>query len=514
MLYMQSFMLRSFKNTIAALLTMQLVLCSGARGGAAAGPGSRKSKDPPITRLESAALWILSGGDPTILSKEIRRKLCKRTGLSINHLSRNAKPLKMFLDNSPKTSVFAENFVALGKSLGKPPYDAVGDLMDMHRSWGMNPLPLNDAVFEEPTYLQAIIELSGQVTSPSIEKDFHNAWRMLAPKNTVPMVYAQTGSDANALLYNLAQLVVSKKKMRGRLSEPAGLLFFDGIFGGGRGPWVSANHLDLSEEYGVRNMDKFRIPGPYVPDFHPTEREIQKAKAKEREAIGFIKKAVDSDDPPIGAILMEPVLGSNKAQVFRPTFLVKLRKLADELGVPIVADEILTGGGRTGQFFGYQLYGSAQQPKFEPDFVTFGKALQIAGIAKVARSKSSLADMPNSTLTLAYDPLAMLRSIQVIKRIAQGDLIANSERVGAYFLQKLRKYLRQQGVSTLPAREAVRGQGLLIYAPNVLVTGDTDIGRPGVRHAMGRVMPYLTISKEEVDRVIESDRKIREEWKY
>src|SRR5262249_18108110 len=111
---------------------------------------------------------------------------------------------------------------------------------------------------------------------------------------------------------------------------------------------------------------------------------------------------------------------------------------------------------------------------FVPDFVLFGKNVQICGVARIRREGQSAAqwvsalDSPVVTLHAGADPAQLLRAAQYLKRIREGKLIDNARDVGNHLLDRV-------------GRGAARGLGFLL-------------------HFGGRLMPALTLSKEDVDR--------------
>jgi adenosylmethionine-8-amino-7-oxononanoate aminotransferase len=71
----------------------------------------------------------------------------------------------------------------------------------------------------------------------------------------------------------------------------------------------------------------------------------------------------------VAAILVEPVVGTNGAFWGPPEYLPRLREICDRHGILLIADEVLTGFGRTGRWFGFEHFGIV------PDIVTMGKAI-------------------------------------------------------------------------------------------------------------------------------------------
>ena len=369
---------------------------------------------------------------------------------------------------------------------------------DMNRGWGFKLLPDSDRAFSDPTYLTRLLRESGQSgtgmvnSSPTkAAKLFQDAWRKIAPRNTRPVAFVLTGTDANNLLYSVA-LKAARKRLKKKVDQ-AEMLVFDSCFGGARGKIAAAGFLGMGK-YDQPGQDHVKISSPHSYHWKPTsKKEIQRLERAEAKALKQIEHKVKTNKIPIGGLLMEPIIGAKGVLFYRPQFLTRLRKLCDKLGVPIFADEILTGGGRTGKFFAYQHYKG-----FEPDFVTFGKGLQVSGIATVYRDKGLFLDFDHGQTTLNNYSEPLIKGAQVMTRIHDGKLMENAARVGAYMTQKIRAYDAKLDPNHTPERDGnhalgpTRGMGLLVYSNNFF---------HGVTTATARLMPPLTITRRDVDRI-------------
>ncbi len=91
-----------------------------------------------------------------------------------------------------------------------------------------------------------------------------------------------------------------------------------------------------------------------------------------------VEKRIDSTT---AAIMLEPIQGEGGVRIPSPEFLQGLRQLADQHQLLLIFDEVQSGCGRTGHWFGHQYFG------VEPDIVTLAKSLcgGIAGGAMLAR---------------------------------------------------------------------------------------------------------------------------------
>ena len=212
------------------------------------------------------------------------------------------------------------------------------------------------------------------------------------------------------------------------------------------------------------------------------------------------------DPSRVAAVLVEPIQG--EAGVVAPSsdYLVGLRQLCTDRGILLMVDEVQTGLGRTGRWFGFQHLG------IEPDVVTLAKALGngMPVGACWARAEVAAAFVPGDHgSTFGGQPLAM-SAVRATLSVMESEGVP--ERAVAAG-RRLRS-----GLEVLPGVASVRGEGLLLgavltaeVAPAV-VAGALDAGlvinapRPDVL----RFAPSLLVSDEEIDRALATLRPVVE----
>ena len=154
------------------------------------------------------------------------------------------------------------------------------------------------------------------------------------------------------------------------------------------------------------------------------------------------------------SILVEPVQGEGGVIVPSMDYLPAVRKICDRYDVAFIADEVQTGLGRLGYWFGFQASNAV------PDVITLAKALG-NGLpigACVARGEFADAFKPGDhATTIGGGPVICAAAVAVIKTMRELDLPANAARMGAYM---------QKGLGELAANHDLvagsRGAGLLI----------------------------------------------------
>ncbi|ADB17347.1 acetylornithine and succinylornithine aminotransferase [Pirellula staleyi DSM 6068] len=134
------------------------------------------------------------------------------------------------------------------------------------------------------------------------------------------------------------------------------------------------------------------------------------------------------------AIMIEPIQGEGGVKIPSKEFLEGLRKLCDERGLLLIFDEVQTGCGRTGQWFGYQHFG------VEPDLITLAKSLcgGIAGGALLAKNEIAPALRPGMhAATFGGNPIAARAGIAAIEMIEEEGLLAQAVQLGHLFERRM-----------------------------------------------------------------------------
>jgi predicted acetylornithine/succinylornithine family transaminase len=155
-------------------------------------------------------------------------------------------------------------------------------------------------------------------------------------------------------------------------------------------------------------------------------------------------------DPSVAAVLLEPVQGEGGVNPASDDYFQGVRRLCDERGALLMVDEVQTGLGRTGRWFGFQHLG------VQPDVVTMAKALG-NGVpigACWARPEVSAAFGPGDhATTYGGQPLATAAARAVLATMQEVDAPGRAARLGARLAGAL---------AALPGVAGVRGRGLLL----------------------------------------------------
>ncbi len=208
-----------------------------------------------------------------------------------------------------------------------------------------------------------------------------------------------------------------------------------------------------------------------------------------------VRKAIG---PETAAIMLEPIQGEGGVNVPDDGYIPALRELCDENGMLLILDEVQTGCGRTGKWFGYQHTG------IEPDIMTLAKALGNgvpigAMVASQEVGKSLTVGSHGSTY--GANPLCVAAAIATFETFEQENLLERVERMSAYIFDKARSLQGQFGFV-----EQVRGRGLMIGIELSLPAGpiaaaalERGLRVNATQDTVLRLLPAVTITTAEVD---------------
>jgi acetylornithine/succinyldiaminopimelate/putrescine aminotransferase len=217
--------------------------------------------------------------------------------------------------------------------------------------------------------------------------------------------------------------------------------------------------------------------------------------------INAVEKAVNEHTC---GVLVEPLQGEGGVIIPSAGYLKALRELCDRHNILLILDEIQTGMGRTGKFFGYEHDG------ITPDMAALAKGLA-GGMpigALLATDKVSQAFTPGSHgSTFGGNPLASAAAIASVETLLEDNIIIQSvEQLGKYFLQGLEGLKKKYGFV-----KDVRGKGLLVgmeldFEGKDIVTACLKEGFliNCTMNTVLRFIPPLIISEEEIDQLVAS----------
>ncbi|HEX6673569.1 MAG TPA: aspartate aminotransferase family protein [Actinomycetes bacterium] len=178
------------------------------------------------------------------------------------------------------------------------------------------------------------------------------------------------------------------------------------------------------------------------------------------------------------AMIAEPIQGVGGFVTPPPEYFRIVKSILDEFGIPLIADEVQTGFGRTGEaFWGIESYG------VRPDAIVMAKGLgngmAIGGVVARADWVDSL--RANHISTFGGSPITTAYAVANLDHIRREDLQANAARMGKVLMEGL-KPLETESASV----GEVRGKGLMV---GVELVADRGTKEPDAA-AAGRVMEH------------------------
>jgi predicted acetylornithine/succinylornithine family transaminase len=204
----------------------------------------------------------------------------------------------------------------------------------------------------------------------------------------------------------------------------------------------------------------------------------------------------------VAAVMVEPIQGEGGINIANKEYLQAIRELCDKHGALMILDEVQTGVGRTGKWFGYQQFG------VEPDIMTLAKALGggVAIGAMMAKPEVAASLVPGThASTFGGNSLACAAGIAVIEAIEEEGLLENAAKMGAYARGKLEALAKKHSII-----DHVRGIGLMIgielnAAGGGIVSKCLELGlRINCTHdTILRFMPPMTVTSDQLDEAVD-----------
>ena len=202
------------------------------------------------------------------------------------------------------------------------------------------------------------------------------------------------------------------------------------------------------------------------------------------------------------AVMLEPVQGEGGVNVPSESYLQAVRDWCDEKGLLLIFDEVQTGLGRLGTLFGYESFG------VEPDIMTLAKGLG-GGVpigAFLAKDAACAFDPGDHGSTFGGNPLTCAAAYASTRYIVDNDVSANAMKMGEHLGKGLNTLMQDHEFIS-----EVRGMGLLWamqFNSNVTPAVIEASNKAGLlmnplRPNAIRLMPPLTVTKEEIDQALE-----------
>jgi 4-aminobutyrate aminotransferase/(S)-3-amino-2-methylpropionate transaminase len=285
-----------------------------------------------------------------------------------------------------------------------------------------------------PAVVGAVRRQSGRLLHGLADVHAHRLRAQVAQRlcRRVPVVdpqiyFAVSGSDAIEIALKTALLATGRK----------GILAFEPAYHG-----LSLGALQTTSRHAFRQ--------PFAAHFHSNVHRLPFAAPEQELGHWFL------DHQDTACVVVEPIVGREGVIVPPAGWLASLRHLCDDHGVLLIADEVMTGFGRTGHWF------AVEQEGVLPDLLCCGKALGGGlPLAAVAGSRELMTCWNQGgealhTGTFVANPLACASALEVLSLLTVNRLPKRAAKLGLKVEETLAEWPQ-----TFPAVEAVRGRGLL-----------------------------------------------------
>ena len=333
--------------------------------------------------------------------------------------------------------------IAVERAEGSVIEDADGNrFVDLIGGIGTNSLGHCHPAYREALHAQIEKATVGSFTSQA-RADLISEVAEIAPKGVDRLQLYSSGAEAVESAFRLAKNATGKFEVAG---------FWGGFHGKTMGT-LAVNGAGNQRTYGpvppghvLPYANCYRCPlGLAYPSCGVACADLAR-KQLEHQTTGSL-----------AAVIVEPMQGTAGNVIPPPEFVARMQTMAKDHGALFIADEMITGFGRTGRWF------ASERSGVVPDLVTlgkgFGSGFPISGVLgnrDVVQAKP-WANPSGSSSSYGGNPLAAAAALATIRTLKRENVFANVKRVGAAMLAELRTWpdrLRWVG--------DVRGEGLFL----------------------------------------------------
>ncbi|SDH81942.1 taurine---2-oxoglutarate transaminase [Arthrobacter subterraneus] len=303
---------------------------------------------------------------------------------------------------------------------------------------------------QHPKLIAAIQEQAARLATiaPSFANDARSeAARLiaeLAPGDLNKVFFTNGGAEANENALRMARLHTGRHKV---------LAAYRSYHGSTAGAiTATGDPRRWGSEPAISGVVHYWGPYQYRSPFHAEseEQECERALAHLRDTL-MVEGAHT-----VAAIILEPVVGTNGILVPPENYLAGVRAICDEFGIMLIADEVMAGFGRCGEWFAVDRW------NVTPDLITFAKGvnsgyLPLGGVIISAKIASTFDNVPYpGGLTYSGHPLACASAVASINIFKEEKIVENARTLGTDVIGPLLKQVADRH----PSVGEVRGLGV------------------------------------------------------
>ncbi|RZV06453.1 taurine--2-oxoglutarate transaminase [Natrinema hispanicum] len=234
----------------------------------------------------------------------------------------------------------------------------------------------------------------------------------VTPGDLSKTFFSTSGTEAVEAAIKIARFYTGKQKIISRYRSYHGATY--GSIS------VTGDPRRLKSEPGIPGTIKAPDPYAYGSTLDPME------------SVEYIDEMLELEGDTVAAILVEPIVGSNGILVPPEEYLPRLKEIAHDHGALLICDEVMAGFGRTGEWFGCDVFDVA------PDIMTMAKGLTGAYMPLGATIVSSeIADHFAENMlchghTYAGHPAAVAAGLATLETYQEENLIERASEIGEY----------------------------------------------------------------------------------
>ena len=324
---------------------------------------------------------------------------------------------------------------------------------------------------------------------------------------------ATSGVDANEAAFKTARYFWRRQGLPSKVK----IISLEHGFHGATIAGMSATGIPAYAEMFQPRLREFL----HVPSYYPYRCDFARpGEGAGAAAARVLEEAILREGPDtVAAFLAEPVQGAGGVIVPPADYFPRVKALLDRHGVLLIADEIITGFGRTGEWFGLTHWG------VQPDIVTFAKGvtsayLPLGGMMVGEPIARAIQEAPASerwmhSSTYAGHPVCCAVALRTLDILERDGLVSRVARLGRYLMDRLRT------LEDLSCVGEVRGLGLMAAVELVADRATRAPFDPGhrvgarlTRHAQASglilrtrgdvitLAPPFVITEEEIDDMV------------
>jgi taurine--2-oxoglutarate transaminase len=301
-----------------------------------------------------------------------------------------------------------------------------------------------------PRVTQAVVRQMEQisyVTPSCITKargDLGKKLAEISPGNLTKTLFTVCGATAIENAIKLARLYTGRHKIIARYRAFHGASY-GAMTAGGDPRKLASDSQQIPNIIHVEDAYCYRCPWG------------QEMSSCKRECVSHIERVIEFEGPEnVAAILMEGESGSSGCIKYPPDYWQKLRDLCDKHGILLIADEVMSGFGRTGAWFGVDNYGVV------PDMIATAKGITAGYIPLGALIVSDkIAEHYNDRplmlgLTYSAHAVACAAGVEVLNIYEDENLLENAREMGKYVDEQVAELAKKH-----PSIGDFRNTGLL-----------------------------------------------------